>query len=626
MLILATMCGIAGVLANEPIDPAVVDTMLEAIAYRGPDNKDVQVHQGKGGVHLTVGQVRLAIMDPRPEANQPFRRRGGRGLLTFNGEFFNFRDLRQELSGLGYSFDTRSDTEVAATALEHWPVPEAVNRLWGMYAGCWFDPESGRTWLFRDRLGQKPLYLYQDGPRLYFASEPRAILAVLDHRPQPDPLAISYYGYLGYVPGHLCIYQGMRRLPPGHLLEINGHQAGDFTRWYHPEDEIPASEERLEELFLDATARRMIADVPLAAFLSGGLDSSLVVAAMRRMTDQEVNTFSVRFEGNQVLDESPYARMVAKHCGTRHHEVVLDLQTLQDALPRVLAHLDEPFGDSSAVPMWLVSREARKQFTVTLSGDGADEVFAGYRKYLGEHYLRRLGPYPLRRLLWRPLTGLLPTGRTSRLLETGRRVRRLLLGDGSDAAARHVRWLHMSPLPAGYLDGPALPPVADVIDQLRARLPRDADLNARLRFDQDLVLADDMFVKVDRMSMKEGLEVRSPFIDHRLVNLANALPPERKLAGTTRKRVLLERLGHMLPPEVLQRPKSGFEMPLGDWLRRPLANWTEDRLFHHADTGQWVDRAALKRVWQLHRSGRLDCTELLWYQIVFASWLRGIYS
>ncbi len=618
------MCGIAGIFSLEPVEEEIVARMLEAIAYRGPDHCEVHRYQSPSGAHLTLGQARLAIIDLSPEANQPFDNSTGETSLTFNGEFYNFQDLKKELETSGPPFCTRSDTEVALRALDRWGV-EALPRLWGMFAGAWFDRKAGRLLLFRDRLGQKPLYIYTHGKRLYFASEPKAILRVLDHMPEPDDRALAHYFYLGYIPSESCVFQGMSKLAAGHVLTIDAAFEPQTQRWYRPEREQAPPEEDLESLFMDAVSKRMISDVPLAAFLSGGLDSSLVVAAMSRMSTLPVNTFSVRFDGTQVLDESKYARLVAKHCNTHHHEIVLDLHKLMEAMPRVLDHFDEPFGDASAVPTLLVSEAARQQFTVALSGDGADEVFAGYRKYLGPYFLGKLGPYFLRRYFWKPLSRLFPTGRTSRRLELGRRIRRLLRGDAPTAAQRHVNWLLMSPVDETTLLGPRLKDRA-VKTGLTDRLPPDADLNDVLRFDQDLVLQDDMFVKVDRMSMKASLEVRSPFVDHRIVQLANQLPPHRKLEGTRRKAVLCDRLGHLLPPEILNRPKTGFEMPTGAWLKGDLRSWSEHRLFHHYDTTPWVDHANLRRLWDIHCSGKQDCTEPIWFHIVFASWLKGMYS
>jgi len=615
------MCGIAGILSMDQGDEEAVATMLAAIAYRGPDHTEVRRYSFPAGGALVVGQNRLAIIDLSPEANQPFESRDGRAGLTFNGEFYNFRELSE---GLG-TLRTRSDTEVALKLLMR-DGPRALEALDGMFAGAFHDVNTGELILFRDRLGKKPLYLYEHGGRLYFASEPKAILAVLDHVPEPDPLATAHYFYLGYVPDDLCIFSGMRKLPAGTFLRATPSRIGEPELWYREPE--PEPEARLEDLFHHAVAKRMIADVPLAAFLSGGLDSSLVVAAMSRAATERVHTFSVRFDGPQAMDESPYARLVAAHCGTEHHEVVLDVATLKDALPVVLDHFDEPFGDSSAVPMWLVSREARRQFTVALSGDGADEVFAGYRKYLSEHYLSMLGPYLLRKLLVKPLTGILPTGRTGRWLELFRRMRRVLAADAPNRRDRLVRLLHMSPLDTGTTLGTKTGTFG--FDRVRARLadrlPPDPDLNDALRFDQGLVLRDDMFVKVDRMSMKASLEVRSPFVDHHLVALANGLDPKRKLDGTSRKKVLIERLGHLLPPEIATRPKTGFEMPLGAWLRDDLAGWTEERLFANR-TGRegWVDHGSLRRIWDLHKSGRLDCTEAVWQHIVFASWFERTY-
>ena len=621
------MCGIAGVYSKKPVASEVVQRMLDQIAYRGPDHCEVKQFQGEPGGYLTVGQVRLAILDPRPEANQPFVSNDGRSNLTFNGEIYNFEDHRELFVKAGVALATRSDTEVALHLLDR-DGDAALTSLWGMFAGAYFRCGSGELMLFRDRLGQKPLYYYQHGDCLYFASEPKAILAGLDHRPEPNPEAMAHYFYLGYVPDQCSAFSGIEKLQAGHALKIGPDFNYRPWRWYDPDQVEVVSEDQLETLFLDAVRLRMISDVPLGAFLSGGLDSSLVVAAMSRLAAKRVNTFSIRFEGPQVLDESPYARMVAAHCQTDHHEIVLDQQKLQGLLPQVVDHFDEPFGDSSAVPMYLVSQVARQHFTVALSGDGADELFAGYRKYLGESYLKKLGPYWMRKFLWRPISRMLPTGRHHRVLEFNRRLRRLLDGDAADAGLRHVRLLNMSPVKGRTLLGPELLEHGfdSVIGGLRARLPESPDLNDFLKFDQDLVLRDDMFVKVDRMSMKASLEVRSPFIDHRLVKFANQLAPDRKLGGGLRKRVLIERLGHLLPPEILSRPKTGFEMPLGEWLKGSLREWAAERLFEWGDTEAWVNRQALKQVWQTHQSGKLDCTETLWHHLVFSSWIKAIYG
>jgi len=570
------MCGIAGIFSSKPVAESLVMRMLDAIGYRGPDHREARAYVSRTGACLTVGQARLAIIDLNPEANQPFESNDGGTSLTFNGEFYNFLALRQELDREGFRLRTRSDTEVALALLDRHGAM-ALERLWGMFAGAYFRRDTGRLLLFRDRFGKKPLYLYPHGGRLYFASEPKAILTVLDHTPEPDAEALATFFYLGYIPDQMCAFRGMFKLPAGAYLDLASDQidaAHEATAtWYRPDSEPAPAEADLEAIFMDAVEKRMIADVPLAAFLSGGLDSSLVVAAMSRISRRPVHTFSVRFAGPSSLDEAPYARLVAEHCGTDHQEVTLDSAALRQALPEVLQHLDEPFGDSSAVPMYLVSKAARANFTVALSGDGADEVFAGYRRYSLEHHLRRLGPYPLRRWLWRPLSSLLPTGRTTRLLEFNRRVRRTLESDAATAAERHINLLHMSLVDDEALLGRRLRPIgfAPLRGELLARLGERPDLNRRLLFDQNLVLRDDMFVKVDRMSMKVGLEVRSPFVDHRLVALANGLPPERKLQGVAGKRVLHERLGHLLPAAILKRPKTGIEMPLGAWLREDLA-------------------------------------------------------
>lgn len=621
------MCGIAGIYGPDAVPKQFVEKMLRAIDYRGPDHLQVNSYRDVRDQYLTVGQVRLSIMDPRPEANQPFESADGSSSLTFNGEFYNFLDLRPGLENQ-HALRTRSDTEVALHLMDQQPMESALNQLNGMFAGCYHRSSDGTFVLFRDRLGKKPLYYYQHNGLLYFASEPKAILAALDHVPELNRTALSYFFYLSYVPDFTCIYKGMYRLPPGALMTLNKHGEPQIESWYRVDQDAPNSEDQLEDCFFDAVRQRMIADVPLAAFLSGGLDSSLVVAAMSQLSSKRMSTFSVRFAGPQAFDESPFARMVAKHCYTDHNEIVLDHTKLRDMIPQVLDHFDEPFGDSSAIPMYLVSLEARRQFTVALSGDGADEVFAGYRKYLGEHYLAKLGPYALRRVFWNPICQMLPTGRTHKLLETNRRMRRLLTGDAATAAERHVRWLKMSPIDEQPLLGPELQ--QHNFDAVRAHLlsmlPSDAGLNDCLRFDQALVLGGQMFVKVDRMSMKASLEVRCPMVDYRMVQLANSLPAQTKLDGTLRKAVLLRRLGHLLPQEVLDRPKAGFEMPLGAWLRTDLREWAAHTLFETPAPAGLVNQNMLKKIWQTHQQGRLDCTETLWCHLVFNSWFQRTYA
>ncbi len=620
------MCGIAGIFSKQPIACEVIQRMLASIAYRGPDHRAVRQYESPTGSFLTVGHARLSIIDPTPEANQPFESEEFASSLTFNGQFYNFQNLREHLESAGASFRTNSDTEVGLALLDR-SGTAALPALWGMFAGAYFQKDEGKLLLFRDRFGKKPLYFFERNSDLIFASEPKAILAALDGTPEPDDRALAEFFYLGYIPSHSCALKGMRKLPAGSHLSIGPDFIPKIESWYRP----PETEEEtgdLSETFMNAVSRRMISDVPLAAFLSGGLDSSLVVAAMSRISSEPINTFSVVFKGPQSFDESKYARIMASHCKTHHVEVDLDTRTLRDALPQVLDHFDEPYGDSSAVPTWLVSKAARKHFTVVLTGDGADEIFGGYRKYLAEYYLSKLGPHAIRKYFWKPLTSFLPTGRTNRLLEMNRMIRRLLRGDAREPATRHVNLLHMSPISGAIALGPRLRPHGfDAIRKLLiSRLPADAGLNDFLKFDQQLVLQDDMFVKIDRMGMKASLELRSPFVDHHLVEIANRLPAELKLRGTMRKRILIEELGHMLPREILQRPKAGFEMPLGAWLRSDLRSWTENRLFEYADTEPWVDKTQLKSIWESHRSGRLDCTELLWNHIVFASWLKSTYK
>jgi len=629
------MCGIAGLfnLAEErPIDQRLLEAMGERLIHRGPDD---QGYYRDGRVGLSFR--RLSIID-LAGGNQPLTNEDGSVIVVCNGEIYNYRELRADLEAKGHRFRTQCDVETLPHLFEEYG-ERFVDHLNGQFAIALYHKPERRLYLVRDQFGIAPLFYAVADGRLIFGSEIKALLACPFLPKKVDPRGLDQVLSFPGLVSPVTMFEGVRSMRPGHFVVVEPGSGEPEQREYwdlvYPlaTDALDRRDdawyaEHLAERLLRSVSLRLRADVPVACYLSGGLDSSLVVAAMSRAATERVHTFSVRFDGPQAMDESPYARLVAAHCGTEHHEVVLDVATLKDALPVVLDHFDEPFGDSSAVPMWLVSREARRQFTVALSGDGADEVFAGYRKYLSEHYLSMLGPYLLRKLLVKPLTGILPTGRTGRWLELFRRMRRVLAADAPNRRDRLVRLLHMSPLDTGTTLGTKTGTFG--FDRVRARLadrlPPDPDLNDALRFDQGLVLRDDMFVKVDRMSMKASLEVRSPFVDHHLVALANGLDPKRKLDGTSRKKVLIERLGHLLPPEIATRPKTGFEMPLGAWLRDDLAGWTEERLFANR-TGRegWVDHGSLRRIWDLHKSGRLDCTEAVWQHIVFASWFERTY-
>ncbi len=639
------MCGIAGfwdrrAALGEDALRTLAERMITPIAHRGPDSSGVWVDAATG---IALGQRRLAIIDLSPAGYQPMISASGRTAITYNGEVYNAAELRPELEARGIRFRGHSDTEVMVEACEAWGVDTAVKRFIGMFAFALWDLPGRRLTLVRDRLGIKPLYWGETGGTVLFGSQPKAILAHPDWRPALDPAALHPYLRFGYVPAPQAAFAGMRQLEPGTIVEIDA--AGDHAErryWdlaevasrginHRRHEDESALVEELELLLRDAIRRRMISDVPLGAFLSGGIDSSTVVALMQAESNRPIKTFSIGFH-EATHDEAVHAKAVAGHLGTEHHELYLPPADAQDVIPHLAEWYDEPFADSSQIPTHLVSRLARQEVTVALSGDGGDELFAGYTRYTtGPDLWRRSKalPGPLRHMLsgairavppagWDRLAALLPAG--VRPPHTGSRAHKLAaLFDAPDLDALYASVVSMWHDPAevlngdhGAANGAWHRPVPDAV----------ADPVERMQYLDTLTyLPNDILAKVDRASMAVGLEARVPLIDHRVVEFAWSLPPALKRGNGEGKRLLRQVLYRHVPRALVERPKMGFAVPIGAWLAGPLRDWAESLLStERLRRDDIFNPGPIRRIWSEHRSGRRNHEAALWAVLMFQAW------
>ena len=616
------MCGIAGfVLLDQPAQPARVQAMCDRIRHRGPDDEGVHVDRG-----CAIGMRRLSIID-LSTGHQPISNEDGSVWIVFNGEIYNYQELRADLIARGHQFQTSSDTETLVHLYEQEGV-DGLRRLRGMFAYAIWDARHSRLLLARDRFGKKPLYYAVLPSGIYFGSE----ISCLREAGVPlntDPDALRLYFQFNYIPDPLTAYKAIRRLPAGSWLTYERGTVRQGRYWQMP---IPAAQPapglshadtviRVREKFDEAVRIRMIADVPLGAFLSGGIDSGSVVASMALQSREPVKTFSIGFEESR-FNELPYARMVAKKYATEHHEIVVRPDSI-GIIRKFSKHFGEPFADSSAIPTFIVSEFAARHVKVALSGDGGDELFGGYTSL---QQVQRLGafdrvPQSLRLLLsW--VSSRLPYSAYGKnfLQMIGRR-------NGLDRyfafnyAPFHMRshllrpeW--MMPAEAGFLarmmPGCILPEEAGTLSQV-------------MYFEAAANLTGDMLVKVDRMSMANSLEVRCPLLDHELAELAATIPHAWKVTRKQGKRILIEALGDRLMPEILNRPKWGFGVPLGDWFRGSLREFLRDNLTstRFLDRG-FVSPGFLYKLLDEHDSGRRDNSHWLWSLLVLSLWFQDL--
>ena len=623
------MCGIAGWYARggAPVDEAVVRAMCDTIVHRGPDDAGVLVDGDFG-----FGMRRLSIVDVAG-GHQPIHSDDGRYVITFNGEIYNHPALRRELESLGHRYRTNSDTETILRGFVQWG--EGVwPRLEGMFAVAIWDRVARTLHLARDPLGIKPLYVTRQRGGLAWGSELKTLPAVPGLSFTPDPVAMDQFFAFGHVLAPRSIHREVTQLEPGCALTV-GPSGEDVVKryWrfqYRPGPARSTREwvEDFRETFTACVRRHLLAEVPLGAFLSGGVDSSAVVAAMSRVMDEPVRTFTIGFADRE-HDEAPFARRVAEHLGCRHTEQRVELEDAATLLPRLAAAYDEPFADPSAIPTWYVSRLAREQVVVALSGDGGDELFAGYSRHRSERLLQTRRPlFALAGLLAHlpPL----PSERWNRFRQRLAKVSADARLHGTfqrffskyQLAPRAVRaGLYRPEFTAGLGTG-------DELDRLAAAyfpqpVSRDPVENM-LYADTVVRLPDDMLVKVDRASMQHSLEVRVPFLSHVFVDYAATVPVDLKLRGGTGKWLVREAIAPWLPPGTLDRPKQGFAIPLARWVRGDLGRtveglWRDSR----ADEAGVLRPEAVSALFAEHRSGRADRSQMLYALAMFALWWQG---
>jgi asparagine synthase (glutamine-hydrolysing) len=625
------MCGISGKLHFDPARPVerpVLERMNAVLAHRGPDDAGIHCDGPIGLAHQ-----RLSVIDLSPAGHQPMSNEDGTVWIVFNGEIYNFQALRPDLVRRGHRFRSHTDTEVILHLYEDHGA-DCLRFLRGMFALAIWDGPRRQLFLARDRLGKKPLAYHQDGVAFRFASEVKAILQDSDVEARPDPAGISQYLTYGYVPGSGSAFRGIRRLPPGHYLTCCDGRVEVVRYWRLRRDRKAVRSEddwcheivaRLEE----AVRLRMVSDVPLGAFLSGGVDSSAVVALMSRAGVGRVKTFSIGFEERE-YDELRFARAVADQFGTDHHEFVVRPDAAA-ILPKLAWQYDEPFADSSAVPTYYLAQMTRRHVTVALTGDAGDENFGGYDRYLATRMAASFDRWPGAGFLRHTIRWglhLLPHGGTRTSLFY--RGRRFLDGLTETPERRYARWFcqFYGDRKADLCTSEFLTAAGEV-DALEVLLAsyRESDApdfgDATLGVDAGLYLPDDLLVKVDIASMAHSLEARSPFLDHEFMEFAATIPFELKVRGRIKKYILKQALAGLLPDQILHRPKMGFGVPIDHWLRHELKDMAYDTLLSSRAAGRGYFRPdTIRRMLDDHAAERCSWDALLWALLMLELWHR----
>ncbi|MBV8514088.1 MAG: asparagine synthase (glutamine-hydrolyzing) [Acidobacteria bacterium] len=646
------MCGITGFLDTSRTKSTEQLTltarrMSTSLSHRGPEDEGVWVDPNVG---IALGHRRLSIIDLSPMGHQPMHSASGRYVITFNGEIYNFKALRQELEQLGETFRGHSDTEIMLAAIARWGVEAALKKFNGMFAFGLWDREEQILYLSRDRAGEKPLYYGWAGKTLLFGSELKSLQQHPDFRGDIDRGAIAVFLRHNYIPAPHSIYKGIYKLPAGTVLAIRGFGSDASPKPYWSakvaaEDGITnpfrGSEEeavsQLDALLHDAVTMRMEADVPLGAFLSGGIDSSLIVAIMQANSKRPVKTFTIGFD-NREYNEAEAAKLVAQHLGTEHTELYVTPEEAMAVIPRLPTLYDEPFADSSQIPTFLVSQLARRNVTVSLSGDGGDELFGGYTTYQwGRSVHQNIGwmPGPLKAGLAKtikPLSKLdwnaLLDGRQSVVPESLRskdinKVLSKLTGILKVNEREALYWILLSYWmePSSVVLG-ANEPLTQLTDSTKwAHI--DDIMHVMMYLDTIMYLPDDILVKVDRASMGVSLESRVPLLDHRVIEFAWKLPIEMKVKGTLGKVPLRNLLYRYVPQQLVDRPKKGFGVPIHEWLRGPMRSWAEDLLDESRLKSEGFFAAKpIHQKWNEHVSGRRNWQAQLWAVLMFQAWLE----
>jgi len=623
------MCGISGFYAftnqgKKQLNQ--IEASVTAMNLRGPDGSGVYKHN-----NVALGHARLSIIDVSNAASQPFTDESGRWTIVFNGEFFNFQEHREALEKEGQTFKSTSDTEVLLYLFIR-EKEQCLSKINGFFSFAVYDNQTEELFIARDRYGEKPLLVAKTTDGIAFASEMKSLMT-FDWPREIDTAAAKQYFHLNYIPGPESIFQSVKKLEPGSWMRIENGKIEQGI-WYElpfpltNKSSLPdyqTAQKQLVDLMDAAVERRLISDVPLGAFLSGGIDSSVVVALASRHS-QSLNTFSIGYKDEPLFDETSYAQLVANRYKTNHTVFSLSNSDLFEHLHDVLNYIDEPFADSSALAVYILSKETRKHVTVALSGDGADELFGGYRKHSAEWKIRQGGVIAKSIAALSPLWNSLPKSRNSRLGDLVRKLQKF--GDGVNLSEqeRYWRW-------CGYGDeqyvnslwtGKSEAEISNTYKSFHTRsISKTGDMNDVLRNDMQLVLPGDMLTKVDLMSMANSLEVRSPFLDFVVVDFAMRMPAEYKISGAGRKRIVQDAFRSMLPEELYNRPKHGFEVPLLSWFRNELNTWIFDDLLSSKnlkEQGFFHNEAIQLLKKQLHSNNPGDSAARIWALIVFQSW------
>ena len=623
------MCGICGELtfeAGATVRAETVVSMRDRLLHRGPDDQGLFVSDDR---RVGLGFRRLRIIDLSPIANQPMANEDGAVRVVFNGEIYNFKALRSRLVANGHQFKSQSDTEVLVHLYED-VGPKFVDEIDGMFAIALWDARARRLVLARDRAGKKPLYVYQDRSRIVFGSEIKAIFAHPDVPIEVDETQIPAYFTYGYVPHPATFYRGVTHVEPAGVVVVDADGRSEARRYWQLQYPAAGHERtvdrqtaraRVRELVTDAVSRRLVSDVPLGAFLSGGIDSTIVVGVMSQLTNAPVKTFTIGFEDAPAFDETAAARQIAGRFKTEHTEFRVKPSAVE-LIDRLIWHHDGPFGDSSAIPTFLVSELTRRHVTVVLTGDGGDELFAGYLRFNAALAAGRI-PRAAAPLLDAALA-LLPRAPHERhLLARARRFARFM---HLPLIERLVRWnsIFQDDLPSLLEAGGRVDPLAHLSAAIDAS--RDASpLNRLLAANYASYLPDDLLVKTDRCTMANSIEARSPLLDTALTEYAASLPDAFKLDGTRTKAILRDAFADVIPPDIDRRPKTGFGVPLDAWFRGELRQYVRDTLLApSAASRSYLKPAAVEKLIDDHQQGRVNIGHRLWTLVCFERWLQQV--